>query len=232
MPDATVTDLIEGQAARSPDAVAVVARDGVLTYAELASRADRLASSLRAEGVGPDVVVAVFAERSLDMAVGLWAILKAGGACLTLDISAPAERVAFMLHDSQVPVVLTQRHLGARLANHRARVLWLEEWAPEIPAPGAAGPGPAATPDHLAYLVYTSGSTGRPKGVMLPHGALVSHHRAVRDLYRLQPGDRVLQFCSVSFDVSIEEMFPTWSAGATVVLLDDTVPVLGRPWLQ
>jgi amino acid adenylation domain-containing protein len=232
--EATVTAMVEAQVARTPDAVAVVAPDGELTYRQLDDRAERLARTLVELGVGPDVAVGVFLERCLDLPVALAAILKAGGACLPLDPSVPGERLAFMLSDAAVPVVVTHAALGGRLPNHHASVICLDG---DDPGAGVAGaPAGAAVRrtaggDDLAYVIYTSGSTGRPKGVMLPHAALVAHHRAVMDLYRLAPGDRVLQFCSISFDVSIEEMFPSWAAGATVVLRDDAVATLGRPWL-
>jgi amino acid adenylation domain-containing protein len=236
---ATVTDLVEAQVARTPEAVAVVAGEATLTYAELDARANRLGARLQALGIGPDVAVAAFFERSLEMAVGLLGVHKAGGACLPLDPSSPAERVGFMLADSAAPVVLTQQGLRGRLPAHGARVLCLDadEDDSGMAGGGAAGdddgvPPRLTTADHLGYVIYTSGSTGRPKGVMLPHGALVNHHLAVSRLYGLAPGDRVLQFCSVSFDVSIEEMFPTWCSGATVVFRDDSVPVLGRSWLE
>ena len=234
-PLGTVTDLVEAQVARTPLAPAVVAGDRTLTYAQLDLRANRLGAHLQALGVGPDVPVAVFVERSAELAVGLLGVLKAGGACLPLDPSSPAERVGFMLADSAAPVILTQPRLLGRLPPHRARVVCLDadghvDGSDE--GGGLTAPPRVVTADHLAYVIYTSGSTGRPKGVMLPHGPLVNHHLAVSRLYELGLGDRVLQFCSVNFDVSIEEMFPTWSSGATVVFRDDDVPVLGRPWLE
>jgi non-ribosomal peptide synthetase component F len=204
-----VADLVEAAVAHHPDALAVVAGDGSLTFSELDSRANRLAHHLQSLGVGPDVTVGVSMHRSCDLAVALVAVLKAGGACVPLDPTYPQERVDFMARDAGVVTVLTGAAAG-----------------------GPASPPPRATePEHLAYVVYTSGSTGQPKGVMLTHRGLVNHHVAVIDLYGLGPGDRVLQFCSLGFDASIEEMFPTWAAGATVVFRPEDAPLLGRDWL-
>lgn len=232
-PRATVVDLVEAQVARTPDAPAVAAPGHrTLTYAQLDARANRLGAHLQALGVGPDVPVAVFVERSIEMAAALLGILKAGGACLPLDPSSPTERVAYMLADARAPVVLTQQRLLDRLPAHDARVVCLDASRDEAPGDASVAPARSATPDHLAYVIYTSGSTGQPKGVMLPNAALVNHHVAVSRLYELRPGDRVLQFCSIGFDVSVEEMFPTWCSGATVVFRDDAIPVLGRSWME
>jgi amino acid adenylation domain-containing protein len=227
-PEATVADLVEAQAARTPQAPAVESRAGALNYAELDGRANRIARVLQGLGVGRDVRVAVFAERSLEMTVGLLAILKAGGACVPIDPSSPPERAAYMLADSGAMVVLTQEQLAARLPAGGGAVIRLEDdWEDT-----ASSPPRLLAPGDLGYVIYTSGSTGQPKGVMLEHRGLVNHHRAVAQLYRLRPGDRVLQFCSMNFDVSVEEIFPTWASGATVVLRDDALPILGRAWLQ
>jgi amino acid adenylation domain-containing protein len=225
----TIPDLVEAQVARTPAAVAVVAGEQVLTYAELDARANRLAQRLQRLGVRPEVVVGVFVERCLEMAVALLGVLKAGGACVPLDPSYPPERLALMLADARAPVVLTQPRLAKLLPRIGATTVCLDiDWtsAPSEAPPRGLGP------DHLAYVLYTSGSTGVPKGVMLTHRGLVNHHRVAVDRYGLGPGDRVLQFCSISFDVSIEELFPTWATGATVVLRPGEEPILGRGWLD
>lgn len=225
--------LVEAQVARTPGAAAVVAGDLVLTYADLDQQAEGLARRLRGLGVGPEVLVGICAERSPELAVGLLAVLKAGGACVPLDPAYPAERLAFLLGDAAVPVLLTQERLVAQLPSCSARVLCLDAMGSDIddlPAPSAAAA--VATFDDVAYVLYTSGSTGEPKGVMLPNRALLNHHRAVAALYNLGPQDRVLQFCSMSFDVSVEEIFPTWATGGAVVLRDDAVPILGRDWVE
>ncbi len=230
--DTTIPGLVEAQVARSPGGVAVIDGEAHLHYDELDVRANRLAHHLRSLGVGPEVAVGICLARSLDMAVGLLAILKAGGACLPLDPSYPQTRLSFMLDDGNAPVLLTSAELAGQLPSHGARVVALDaDWPVIAERPGTRLTG-GPRPEDLAYLLYTSGSTGQPKGVMLTHRALVNHHRAAISRYRLRPGDRVLQFCSISFDVSVEELFPTWSSGATVVLRPDDAPILGRSWAE
>ncbi|HEV8116266.1 MAG TPA: non-ribosomal peptide synthetase, partial [Acidimicrobiales bacterium] len=224
--------LFEAQAQRTPEATAVVFEGRSLTYAELDARASRVGHHLRSLGVGPNARVGVCLPRSLDLAVALLAVLKAGGGCVPLDPTYPPERLAFLVGDAGLAVVLTADALAGRLPAAGVRLLRLdtdaEDWAglPATPPPSEVGPG------HVAYVIYTSGSTGQPKGVLLTHRGLVNHHRVAADLYALAPGDRVLQFCSIGFDASIEEIFPTWAAGATVVLRSDDVPILGRAWLD
>src|SRR6185436_4879708 len=152
------------QAARTPAAAAIRFRGSVVTYAELDRRADRLAHRLCAQGIGPEVPVAIFLERSPEVPVALLGVLKAGGAFLPIDPTYPAERIAYVLADARVPLVLTQEHLLDRLPEEgRRRVLCLDRPWPEGGGAESA-PESGAAPDHLAYIVYTSGSTGRPKG--------------------------------------------------------------------
>lgn len=236
VPVTNLVQLFEARARATPDAVAVVAPTASLTYGRLDAAAERVARRLRAMGVGPDVIVGICVERSADMAVGLLGILKAGGACMPLDPSYPRERLEFMLADASPPVVLTQQALLGRLPDH-GRLVCLDagpggEPAGRPPPAGPRRPAAATGEDHLAYVIYTSGSTGTPNGVMLGHRGLLNHCRAAASIYGLAPSDRVLQFCSISFDVCIEELFPTWAAGATVVLRPDDLAVLGRPWLD
>ena len=231
MTGTSLADLVEEQVDRTPDAVAVVATEGSLTYGELDARANRVAHHLQALGVGPEVVIGACFERSLEMAVAFLGVLKAGGACLPVDPSYPAERLAVMLADSEAPVLLTRECLLDRLPPHRARTVCLDtDWSDVARRP-ARRPVREVAPDNLAWLIYTSGSTGEPKGVMLTHRGLVNHNRTVVRLFELGPADRVLQFCSISFDVSIEELFPSWASGATVVLRADDLPILGHEWL-
>jgi amino acid adenylation domain-containing protein len=217
----TVPGLFEGQAARTPAAVAVVAEDGALTYAELNARADRLARHLRRLGVGPDVLVGVLLERSLELLVGLLGVLKAGGAYVPLDPQYPAERLAFMLADAGAPVLVTTRALLSRRPPSSATVVCLDEtaeWAADVTGLSAENPTGGAQPDNLAYVIYTSGSTGVPKGVTVTHAAICNRLLWMHHAYPLTPSDRVLQKTAVSFDASIWELFVPLLCGAQVVL--------------
>ena len=213
--------LIAAQARRTPGRPAVCCAGQVLTYAELLAAARRLAGRLWALGVGPDVVVAVCAERSLEMVVGLLAILEAGGAYLPLDPSYPADRLAYMLDDAAAPVLLAQERLldllPALLPAHGAAVIALDG----VAAPGAESGVPVLPltfPDSLAYVIYTSGSTGRPKGTMNSHRGIVNRLLWMQDRYGLTPDDAVLQKTPFSFDVSVWEFFWPLLVGARLVM--------------
>jgi len=216
--DLTAVDLFEAQVQASPDAVALVFADARLTYTELNQRANRLAHALIERGVGPDVLVALCVERSIDMVVGLLGILKAGGAYVPLDPEYPAERLAFMLADSAAPVLLTQTTLADSLPAGGAERLPLD-------APGAFADRPAdnparrAGPGDLAYVIYTSGSTGRPKGVACRHAALVNLALAQIQAFAIDRQSRVLQFASPSFDAAVSEVATALLAGAALHLM-------------
>lgn len=208
-----LSDLVAAQAQLSPDAPAV--RDGSTqwSYAELLAAADSLAERLHQVAVEPGTPVGVCARSSGELVIGLLGTLRAGGACLPLDPTYPAERLRLLLTDSAAPVVVTAAEHRDRLPADGPRILVLED----LPAPRVTVPATRPTTDDPAYVLYTSGSTGRPKGVLLPHAGLVNHALAAADLYRLQPGDRVLQLASPSFDISVEEIFATLAAGACLV---------------
>ena len=210
--------LFEAQVERTPDAIALVFEDEQLTYRELNHRANQLAHGLRRLNVGPEVPVGVCLERSLEMVIGLLGILKAGGVYLPLDPAYPKERITFMLEDSRVPVLLTQERLRAGLPEHRARVVCLDSDWETIARESEENPTISMQPENLAYIIYTSGSTGQPKGVQVSHRSIADHCREVQRLYELDPNDRVLQFASMSFDLSLEQILPTLIAGARVVL--------------
>lgn len=230
-----VYHLFEEQARQIPNKVAVVKDDHYVTYAELDARATQLARYLREIGVRSEVRVALCVERSLEMLIGLLGIFKAGGVYVPIDPDYPIERRAFMLGDSAISVVVTQSHLCATLmalssavslevsapADSRVSspfILCLDtDWTQIASTTNTRLPYEMAA-DYGAYVIYTSGSTGQPKGVMVPHGALVNHSLALITRWDLRATDRVLQFASLSFDVMLEELFPSFMCGATVVL--------------
>jgi amino acid adenylation domain-containing protein len=197
-----------------PDAVAVRRGDRALTYGELDRRAGGLARHLRGLGAGPESVVGVLVDRSPELAVALLGVLAAGAAYLPLDPDAPPARSAALLDGVGAALVLTTSVLRGRLAGCRAAAVALDE----LDVAPAALPAAGVAPGGLAYVVHTSGSTGRPNAVMVTHGALAAHALAIAGRYELTAGDRVLQFASIAFDVAAEELYPTWIAGAEVVL--------------
>jgi len=211
--------IVARQAALTPDAVAVEHGEERLSYGELAARARRLAAVLRGAGVGPDVPVALWVGRSLALPVAVLAVLEAGGACLPLDPSYPAERLALMIGDAGPRLAVAEAGMPGGLPPGLDAVVLDEHGEMAVAAPGSM-PDPMTDPDHLAYVLYTSGSTGRPKGVALPHRALVNM-AAWACAVRPERGRRVLQFSPLSFDVSFEEMFSTWGTGGTLVLMPE-----------
>ncbi|MFG1810658.1 amino acid adenylation domain-containing protein [Streptomyces sp. NPDC049040] len=232
--DRTLHGLVGDQVRRTPDATAVVFGGGTLSYAELDARANRVAHRLIAEGVGPGSLVAVCAERSLDLPVALLGTLKTGAAYVPLDPEYPAERLEFMLADAAAQVVLTQRRLvegtaqgalgdtagaGAALAATDATVLVLDDPEPWQDLPATA-PEAAGDPGSAAYMIYTSGSTGRPKGVPNSHRGIVNRLDWMQKRYGLAAADSVLQKTPASFDVSVWEFFWPLLNGARLVLAE------------
>ena len=213
--DHCIHQLFEQQVARTPDATAVVFEDARLTYAELNARANQLAHHLITLGVGPDVLVGLCLERSLELVVGLLGILKAGGAYVPLDPSYPAPRLAFMLEDTQAPVLLTQHKLLGQLPPYAGRVLCLDRDASLLAAQPDTDPPCRATAENLAYVIYTSGSTGKPKGVMMAHRPICNLAWWQIRTSGLHSDARSLQMTPVTFDVSVQEIFSTLCAGGT-----------------
>ncbi|MFE5966723.1 amino acid adenylation domain-containing protein [Streptomyces sp. NPDC056463] len=213
-PDATLASLFTAQAARRPDAPAVVFEGTTLSYAELDRRAEALARRLRARGAGPEHFVAVAVPRSAELMVALLGVHKTGAAYLPLDLDYPADRVAFMLADSGARTVVTTAGASGRLPDVPGLAHVLVDRDEET----ADTPTAHAGPDHPAYLIYTSGSTGRPKGVAVTHRAIVNRLAWMQDEYGLTVHDRVLQKTPSSFDVSVWEFFWALAEGATVVL--------------
>ncbi|WP_319459346.1 non-ribosomal peptide synthetase [Micromonospora sp. RTP1Z1] len=208
---------IEERAAHTPDAVAVTIDGRSATYAELNAAANRIAHRLRAAGVGPETLVGVCAERSVELVAGLLGVLKAGGAYLPLDPEYPVDRLAFMVDDAAALVVLVQERLRDVLPAVDATVLALDDVAVWADQP-STDPTPLAGPEHLAYVIYTSGSTGRPKGVPNTHRGIVNRLDWMQETYRLGADDAVLQKTPASFDVSVWEFFWPLRTGARLVL--------------
>ncbi len=218
-PEACVHTLFEAQVRRAPDALAASFEGTQLTYAQLDARANQLAHVLRRHGVGPEVRVALSVERSLDVVVGLLGILKAGGAWVPVDPLLPRERLAFLLDDSGAALLLTQSPLVDRFPEpHRARALCLDTAHEALSSESTEAPVTGVTPGNLAYLLYTSGSTGQPKGTAVEHRSVANLVTHEAPAYGIGPGERVLQFANLSFDLSVEEIFTTLTSGATLVL--------------
>ena len=226
--DTTLHALIDEQAARTPDAIAVSDERGSLTCAELVSRADFLACDLQARGVAPGALVGVCMERSVDLVLALLATLKAGGAYVPLDPAFPADRLAFLLDDARPALVISDAASAQRIPRESCIVLDEMEWGDaSISRPRSLG-----TPDDLAYVIYTSGSTGRPKGVLNTHRAIANRILWMQSECPLGADDAVLQKTPFSFDVSVPELFAPLAFGARLVMarpdghLDDAY--LGR----
>lgn len=220
-----IHEAFENQVARAPEKVALVHGNRSLTYAQLNSDANRLARFLISNGVGPDTLVGLCAERSIEMVVGMLGALKAGAAYLPIDPSYPDERIGQMIDDARPLVLLTQSHLRHSLLPHGANVIALDEALPRLEGDDATNISTFSsglTPKNLLYVIYTSGSTGRPKGVGMTHGAmanLIEWH-----LQGLPAEDRrVLQFAALSFDVAFQEIFTTLCTGGRLVLTDEWV---------
>ncbi|HKI03783.1 MAG TPA: amino acid adenylation domain-containing protein [Thermoanaerobaculia bacterium] len=212
-----IHQLVEAQASRTPEAIAVELAGKRWTYRELDRRANRLAHHLRSLGVEPEVPVAICLRRTLDLPVAILGVLKAGGVYVPLDPSLPSERLAHMLAETGAPVILSEAAVSARLPRAAAeRALDLARL--DLAALADTPPPPRGGGEGLAYVIFTSGSMGRPKGVQVPHRALINHAIAVAERYGLHPGDRVLQFASIGFDLALEELFPAWLRGGAVVL--------------
>jgi amino acid adenylation domain-containing protein len=229
--DECVHARFERQVQRTPDAVAVTSDDVSLTYAELNGRANAVAQRLIAMGAGPDVVVALCMERSVSMLVGLLGILKAGAAYLPVDLRYPADRVAFILEDASVPLLITQRNLEATLPKHLARVLFLDD-ASESRKENI---GSRATLDNLAYVIYTSGSTGKPKGVEILHRSVTNVVHSFQELLHCGTNDVLLATTTLSFDIHVLELFTPIQAGSRLVIATDEQaqdPALMLPLLE
>jgi amino acid adenylation domain-containing protein len=223
-----VHQLFEQQAARTPNAVAVVFEHESLTYRELNLKADRLARHLQSLGVRPGTVVGICVERSLEMVVALLAVLKAGGGYLPLDPAYPAERLAYMVEDSRAALLLTQKSLVDLLDSVIVRHVLLDEPLPNVD-PGQASPGTSdVQPGNVAYVIYTSGSTGKPKGVVIPHGAVVNFLISMAREPGLTCDDVLVAVTTLSFDIAVLELLLPLTVGARIVIANRDQTVDGQ----
>jgi amino acid adenylation domain-containing protein len=222
-PNRCLHHLFETQVERTPDAVAVRFEQDCLTYQALNHRANQLAWYLCQRGVGPEAHVGLFLERSLEMVIGVLGILKAGGAYLPIDPSCPIERLAFMLDDAQVEVLITQQHLQAAVAHHVVQTICLDRDWPTIARCRTDNPDSGVTAQNLAYVIYTSGSTGQPKGVMVEHQHVVRLFRATYDLYHFDAHDVWTLFHSIAFDFSVWELWGALLYGGRLVVVSHVV---------
>ena len=218
VPAVAIHAQFEAQVDRTPQATALVWHGGSWTYDELDRRANQLARRLASLGVVRETPVCVYVDRSPEMIVALLAILKAGGAYVPLDPGYPRERLAYVLQNAQARLLLTQSALVPSLPDQDVEMLCLDSEWPAIAGENPDRLGIDVSPSQLAYIIYTSGSTGKPKGVMIEHRALVHYTTAAVHVYEISPSDRVAQFASISFDASVEEIFPTLTSGATLSL--------------
>ncbi|HKG23470.1 MAG TPA: amino acid adenylation domain-containing protein [Blastocatellia bacterium] len=224
--------LFEARAGRDPDAIAVKIEGDQLTYKELNEKANHLAHYLRTLGVGPEAVVAICLDRSLEMAIAILGVLKAGGAYLPLDPAYPKEHLSGILESARPGHLLTGSRFVARLSPFGGRVTAIDSDSHMIEQTSAENPQNGVACQNAAYVIYTSGSTGKPKGVVVTHRNLVNHSLAIQARYGLKPDDRVLQFASFSFDVAAEELFPSWLSGAAVIMRGGGAALSGDHLLQ
>jgi amino acid adenylation domain-containing protein len=227
--DLCIHRCIELQVERTPDAIALAFEDAHLTYAQLNQHANQIAHLLCSYGVRAETFVGLCFERSIEMVIAMLGILKAGGAYIPLDPHSPVERLAFVLQDANINILLTQKVFVDLFDRFQLQVLYTDIHssilAGDAPTPFTQKDGkpvPALiNVANAAYVIYTSGSTGKPKGVLIPHSALMSHAFAFNNQFAIQAGDRIPQAATVSFDIAVEELFPSLLTGATVVLKPD-----------
>jgi len=222
--DKCIHQLFEEQVERTPDAVAVVFEEERLTYRELNAKANQLAHYLQSLGVGPEVLVGICVERSIEMIVGLLGILKAGGAYLPLDPDYPSDRLAYMLSDSGLKILLTQQELRERLPQQEVQVVCLDsDWGASSPTQSESNPIAIASADKLAYINYTSGSTGKPKGVEVTHRGVTSLLFGT-DYINFSDSEKFLHLAPIAFDASTFEIWGALLHGGQCVLFPEKVP--------
>jgi amino acid adenylation domain-containing protein len=213
-----VQQMFESQVSQRPDATAVVFENERVTYGELNARANQLAHHLRSLGAGPEVLVGIFLEDSIERIVALLGVLKSSAAFVPLDTKYPAERLRLMLDDTRMPLLVTERRLALELPTLDLRTVYFDDDHDLIARQSVQNPSPAAGPENLAYVIYTSGSTGRPKGVLIEHRSLSNVTAVLASDFRVQRESRILQFFSSSFDPSVLDVHISLSSGATLCL--------------
>lgn len=220
--DQLIQQLFEAAVEKHPEAVAISYEGGNLSYSQVNAHANRLAHYLRSIGAGTETLVGILLDRSPQTLIAMLGVLKAGAAFVPLDPSYPRERLAFMVEDAQFKILVTRQALVSILPDTNARLVRIDADREQIASQPDTNPSyDTVASQSLAYAMYTSGSTGRPKGAMISQQALVNYSLEMARQLELRPTDRILQFASFSFDVMIEELFPTWLAGATVVMRDE-----------
>jgi len=227
-----IHQLFEEQIELTPNAIAVVCSEQQLTYLELNQKANQLAHHLQSLGVKPESLVGICVERSLEMIVGVLGILKAGGAYVPLDPSYPQDRLAYMLNDSGLKVLLTQEKLVRSLPKNQAKSICLDRDWGEIENYSPQNGINRVKSNNLAYVIYTSGSTGKPKGVLIAHQGLCNLALVQKKIFDVQPNSRILQFASLSFDASVSEIFMAIISGARLVLGTSDTLLVGQNLLQ
>jgi natural product biosynthesis luciferase-like monooxygenase protein/amino acid adenylation domain-containing protein len=230
--DIRVHELFERQVEHTSEAVAVVYQDQQLSYAALNHAANQLAHHLARLGVGAEIRVALCMERSFEMVIGLLGVLKAGGAYVPMDPSYPQERLAYMLEDSEAPVLLTQNQLMPDLPDYSGKPICLDQAWLQNAGSSPDNPKIDVSPHALAYVIYTSGSTGMPKGVAIEHHNTVNLLRWAREVLTAKDMDAVLASTSISFDLSVFEMFLPLSCGGTVILVENLLDLPTTPASQ
>jgi len=230
--DQCIHDLFAAQARRTPEAIALRCAGQSITYAELDGRTNRLANYLLAHGVTVDEPIGVCLPRSPELIITLLAILKAGAAYLPIDPLYPQARRAAMIDDAQLRLIVTDQETVGCLSPGSYQTILLDVAAAEIASCSDQSAPRRAAADNIAYVIYTSGSTGIPKGVAVPHRGLVNHATSLASLCKLQPGDSLLQYLSLSFDAAAEEIFPTLTSGATLHVHPNPAELSGQVLLD
>ena len=217
-----IHQLFEEQVEKTPDKTALVYKDKKLTYRELNQKANQLAAILRNKGVKPDDIVGILADRSLEMILGVMAIVKSGAAYMPIDSEYPMDRVQFMLEDSQTKILLSQKHLFDRI-NFNGEIIDIED--SQLYKGGVANPEIINKPSDLAYIIYTSGSTGKPKGVMIEHHSLLNLSLWYKNSHNLTEKDNMTKYAGFGFDASVWEIFPAFISGAALHVISDDIRI-------